>query len=172
MPTRKSISPKIRLQVLKRDHFTCQSCGKSPASYPDLEIDAVPKLEIDHVQPHSKGGSDDLENLQTLCFLCNRGKGNSEYLNHTIKEKIDTLLDVINPQIRVGIKKYGGVPVVANDSDFRELQKLNGLTEEYVINILNGSISGYQAAYNRGIYTVQDNHAGKVYFEIKREPEV
>ncbi len=171
MATRKSIPPKIRLQVLKRDNFTCQSCGKSPASYPELEIDAVPKLEIDHFQPHSKGGSDDLENLQTLCFLCNRGKGNSEYLNHTIEEKIDNLLDVINPQIRGDIKKHGVVPVVANDSDFRELQRLNSLIDAYGINILNGSISGYQAAYSRGIYTVQDNHAGKVNFEIKRETE-
>ncbi|MFQ5431805.1 MAG: HNH endonuclease [Nitrospinota bacterium] len=32
------------------------------------------KLEVDHKVPISKGGSDSLDNLQTLCFKCNRGK--------------------------------------------------------------------------------------------------
>jgi 5-methylcytosine-specific restriction endonuclease McrA len=54
MKKRKAISAMKRLEVLKRDKFTCQSCGKSPAMYPEIEIDAVPKLEIDHIQPHSK----------------------------------------------------------------------------------------------------------------------
>jgi 5-methylcytosine-specific restriction endonuclease McrA len=32
------------------------------------------RLELDHKLPKSKGGNDDLDNLQTLCFECNRGK--------------------------------------------------------------------------------------------------
>jgi len=78
MNKRKTIPAKKRLEVLKRDNFTCQSCGKSPSLYPELEIDAVTKLEIDHYQPHSKEGDDSIDNLQTLCMLCNRGKGNNE----------------------------------------------------------------------------------------------
>ncbi|MCA9302477.1 HNH endonuclease, partial [candidate division WWE3 bacterium] len=69
MTKRKAIPAKIRLKVLQRDNFTCQSCGKSPALYPELlGIDAFPKLEIDHFDPHSKGGSDEIDNLQTLCI--------------------------------------------------------------------------------------------------------
>ena len=31
-------------------------------------------LEVDHIVPKNQGGSDDLSNLQALCFRCNAGK--------------------------------------------------------------------------------------------------
>jgi 5-methylcytosine-specific restriction endonuclease McrA len=34
------------------------------------------KLEVDHIKPISKGGKTVLNNLQTLCMDCNRGKSN------------------------------------------------------------------------------------------------
>lgn len=61
-----SIGVKTRLEVLKRDRFTCSYCGAHP---PDV------LLEIDHVIPRAAGGSDDMENLVTACWDCNRGKG-------------------------------------------------------------------------------------------------
>ena len=65
---RKSISPKTRFEVFKRDGFTCKYCGRrSP--------DTV--LEVDHVTPVSSGGHNGQENLVTSCFYCNRGKGAS-----------------------------------------------------------------------------------------------
>jgi hypothetical protein len=67
---RKTIKPKLRFTVLKRDNYTCQSCGATPR-------DGV-KLEIDHIKPVSMGGSDDLDNLQVLCRECNLGKGARE----------------------------------------------------------------------------------------------
>ncbi len=66
---RKSISPKIRSKVLRRDHYTCNHCGKS--------IDDGAKLEVDHIVPVSKGGTNDLNNLQVLCWECNHGKSNN-----------------------------------------------------------------------------------------------
>ncbi|MDM3849949.1 MAG: HNH endonuclease [Aphanizomenon gracile PMC627.10] len=56
----------VRFAVLQRDNHQCVSCGKSPP---------VVTLEVDHVIPFSKGGNNDINNLQTLCFKCNRGKG-------------------------------------------------------------------------------------------------
>jgi len=67
----KSISDKLRYQVLKRDSFKCCACGASPAKDPSVE------LHIDHIIPWSKGGENTAENLQTLCSKCNLGKSNN-----------------------------------------------------------------------------------------------
>jgi 5-methylcytosine-specific restriction endonuclease McrA len=64
---KRNITLKVRMQVLKRDSLKCVYCGrKSP------EV----SLEVDHIIPFSKGGSNHISNLQTLCFDCNRGKSN------------------------------------------------------------------------------------------------
>lgn len=62
---REEISIRKRFLVLKRDQFACAMCGRSGVGV---------KLEVDHKVPVSKGGSNSLNNLQTLCFDCNRGK--------------------------------------------------------------------------------------------------
>lgn len=54
---------RISKAVFKRDNYTCQYCGKVGG-----------KLEVDHIFPFSKGGSDSLENLTTSCQKCNRQK--------------------------------------------------------------------------------------------------
>lgn len=63
---RKALSRKARFEVFKRDGFVCQYCGSHP---PDVV------LEVDHVIPVSDGGDDEMDNLVTSCFNCNRGKG-------------------------------------------------------------------------------------------------
>lgn len=63
---RDPIPPKLRWEVLKRDKYVCQYCG---ACGPNVE------LEVDHKIPVSRGGTDDMDNLVTACFKCNRGKG-------------------------------------------------------------------------------------------------
>ncbi len=55
-----------RFDILERDHYTCRFCGRRA---PETE------LEVDHLQPRSKGGLDVPENLATTCRDCNRGKG-------------------------------------------------------------------------------------------------
>jgi 5-methylcytosine-specific restriction endonuclease McrA len=60
------ISPSVRVSVLHRDGYKCVFCGRS-----SREV----KLEVDHIVPFAKGGSNNFSNLQTLCFDCNRGKG-------------------------------------------------------------------------------------------------
>jgi diadenosine tetraphosphate (Ap4A) HIT family hydrolase len=59
------ISGTIRYEVLKRAKFRCELCGIS------AEVKA---LEVDHIVPRKKGGSDDLTNFQALCYSCNSMK--------------------------------------------------------------------------------------------------
>ena len=66
-PVRQTIGPKLRLQILQRDNFRCRYCGATSLST---------ELEVDHIKPVSRGGGNDLNNLQTLCRSCNRGKSN------------------------------------------------------------------------------------------------
>lgn len=64
-------SLRMRFRVLKRDNFSCRSCGASPALKPGLS------LHVDHVRAWSLGGETITENLQTLCEQCNLGKSNA-----------------------------------------------------------------------------------------------
>lgn len=63
-------SLRLRYKVLLRDNFTCTKCGASPAKEQNVQ------LHIDHIIPWSKNGETVLENLQTLCSVCNIGKSN------------------------------------------------------------------------------------------------
>ena len=66
---RTAIPPKLRFSILERDNSRCQICGRDAT-------DGV-TLEIDHKIPVSKGGSNDVGNLQVLCRECNIGKSDS-----------------------------------------------------------------------------------------------
>jgi 5-methylcytosine-specific restriction endonuclease McrA len=60
-----AINARLRFAVLNRDGFTCQYCGRSAPGV---------TLEVDHIQPRSRGGRSRRENLTTACRDCNRGK--------------------------------------------------------------------------------------------------
>ena len=60
------IPASVRVSVLHRDSYKCAFCGRGAKQV---------QLEVDHIVPFSKGGSNDLSNLQALCIDCNRGKG-------------------------------------------------------------------------------------------------
>ena len=63
------MTSKLRKEILKRDDYTCAKCGANMYDEPHL------LLEIDHIIPISKGGLTTKDNLQTLCWRCNRSKG-------------------------------------------------------------------------------------------------
>lgn len=65
MNTRQAIRKSVRFEVFKRDNFTCQYCGKKA---PDVI------LHVDHINPVSKGGDNEIINLLTSCEPCNLGK--------------------------------------------------------------------------------------------------
>lgn len=63
------MTSKLRQHIKERDGFACKQCGVSVQQEPNL------LLEIDHIIPVSKGGLTTEDNLQTLCWRCNRKKG-------------------------------------------------------------------------------------------------
>jgi hypothetical protein len=65
---RSPLSVRARFTVFKRDDFTCQYCGRKT---PEVV------LEVDHIVPSCDGGSNDVVNLTTSCWECNRGKGST-----------------------------------------------------------------------------------------------
>lgn len=65
---RSLMTKKLREFIKKRDNFTCCNCGNSTYKEPNL------LLEIDHIIPVAKGGCTVEDNLQTLCWKCNRAK--------------------------------------------------------------------------------------------------
>lgn len=65
MTERKAISKKTRFEVFKRDGFMCCYCGAHPPSV---------VLEVDHIKAVANGGDNEIDNLITACFDCNRGK--------------------------------------------------------------------------------------------------
>lgn len=87
MEKRKPLLKKDRFEVFKRDSFKCQYCG---ASAPEKI------LEVDHINPVSKGGDNSITNLITACFDCNRGKGKRKINDNSIIEKQRKQIEELN----------------------------------------------------------------------------
>lgn len=81
--TRK-VTKSTRFEVLKRDSFKCQYCG---ATAPETV------LHVDHIEPVSRGGSNDLTNLITSCSGCNLGKSDKPLSENAAVQKSRAQLD-------------------------------------------------------------------------------
>lgn len=80
-----SLSKKTRFEIFKRDGFKCGYCGRC--------VSSGITLEVDHIIPKAKGGTDIFENLTTACFECNRGKrdgliGDKKHSTKAVVDKI------------------------------------------------------------------------------------
>jgi hypothetical protein len=69
IPKREPIGERIRYLVFRRDGFKCVFCGAAPRKGNRVI------LHVDHILPVSKGGTNSIDNLRTLCSKCNRGRG-------------------------------------------------------------------------------------------------
>lgn len=74
---RKGISKRVRFSVFSRDGFACRYCGATSETV---------QLVLDHIEPVSKGGSDEPENLVTACQPCNAGKSDKPVNSTAVNE--------------------------------------------------------------------------------------
>ena len=74
----------IREFLLEKWNRTCAYCGAKDT-----------KLEIEHIQPRSKGGSNRVSNLCLACVPCNQKKGNQD-IKDFLKGKPDLLKRILS----------------------------------------------------------------------------
>ncbi len=117
-----SISKKVRFEVFKRDGFTCGYCGKTPPGI---------TLEIDHIQPKSDGGNDDINNLLSACFDCNRGKRNYKLSN--APNQLAVNLEILKEK-EEQLKEYNKVIQKIEKRAQREILKIEKAFQEYFTN--------------------------------------
>lgn len=65
------LRPAKRVALYLRDGLACVYCSAT--------IEDGTKLTLDHLTPHSLGGTNAAENLVTCCFKCNSSRGNRDY---------------------------------------------------------------------------------------------
>lgn len=70
--TTRNINWRLRFVVMRRDNFKCKNCGQPPATDPTII------LHVDHIKAWANDGETIIDNLQTLCSVCNIGKSNLE----------------------------------------------------------------------------------------------
>lgn len=61
---------KLRAQVLRRDDHLCQPCL--------IRGNVTTATEVDHIIPKAQDGTDDFDNLQSICTECHKLKTTSE----------------------------------------------------------------------------------------------
>ena len=128
MSARKALSKKIRFEVFKRDSFTCQYCGRAA---PDV------LLEVDHIKPVSKDGEDDITNLITSCFDCNRGKSDRELSDDTVAIKRKKQLDELQSrreQIEMMMEWQGGLDSIREQELCAAIEYLHSKIYPFTVN--------------------------------------
>jgi 5-methylcytosine-specific restriction endonuclease McrA len=78
----KAPTPKLRMEVLKRDKYRCMICGQRPAD--DVNI----QLHAHHIRPYGNSGVTTEKNLISLCHTCHTGlEPHYEYTLFDLVEK-------------------------------------------------------------------------------------
>lgn len=73
-----------RAEALQRDNYLCQICLAK--GY------LTPATEVDHIINKANGGTDDLENLQSICSACHKIKTQTESHGGRGGKKVQNLI--------------------------------------------------------------------------------
>lgn len=99
---RRRVTQKTKNAVLERDNKVCQICGISYDFVENLCTGLGDYLlfEVDHIQSVAQGGTgSEIDNLQCLCWRCNRKKGGKK-TNEEVLNLIDYGVDKLVPRYK------------------------------------------------------------------------
>ena len=114
--------------MFKRDSFKCQYCG---ASAPDV------LLHIDHINPVSKGGTNDIVNLVTSCESCNLGKSDKLLSENAAVNKSRSQLEALQErreQLEMMMSWQEGLQALKETVLEKVAEKWESLAPGYSIN--------------------------------------
>ena len=81
----RGISNQLRMEILERNGFTCQLCGRTGGDPDPTNAARKVRLVIDHEIPIEQGGTNDKANLRVLCTPCNQARANIQPPTETAK---------------------------------------------------------------------------------------
>jgi hypothetical protein len=83
----------LKREVWRRDHYRCQECGVAVAGRNGC------KPQTHHIKPKSAGGTDELDNLTTLCLVCHATKDSPNHRKLFFSTKPDEIPSYIKQSI-------------------------------------------------------------------------
>lgn len=118
-------------KVKERDEYKCLCCGN----------DYKPSLQVDHITSRHQGGTNDIENLQTLCKHCNKFKGINSIDFHETKTPLKSPKNSFN--LRLSVNKNQIEPNLRRSINFfyhcralKEIEKKTGKVKNEVWNFV------------------------------------
>ena len=137
MITRETVSSELRQAIFERDSYTCQYCGFS-----GNEAD----LEIEHIIPVSKGGTNDIRNLCTACRKCNSSKGKRmltiselQKISDKINSSLEYLISIAYEQPKKTYSKSIHVSVYLQPETYDTLLAISSVTHETISDMVSKS---------------------------------
>ena len=95
----KWIRPEKRLAIYIRDQFRCLACGRDLRNADPVEIN------LDHLVPRAKGGSNKASNLATTCKRCNCARGAKRWTKFYPVENHASVRKTIRRKLNVKLAK-------------------------------------------------------------------
>lgn len=156
-----------RLRVFYEKGCKCVECGITGTQLAlgkgrgelhwDIYTDDFYPLTVDHIIPKSKGGSDHIDNLQPMCYLCNMKKGNGDKSYSSIKVKY-------TKEFRLTHKVFEKGYLLYRQLKGRKKSKFLGIVDKIVINPATNTTAVMIEGNSTSMYNI-----GNALFAIKPE---
>ena len=144
-----AFSKRVRFEVFKRDEFTCQYCGRNPPAV---------VLECDHVIAVASGGGDEITNLITACFDCNRGKSD---VSLSVAPKRTQELIELEKERAAQVTKYNDMLAKLRIKERNQVDRLGVMFHDWFV-----------PTEKKGRYTFDDGQSASVKQFLRQLPPI